>query len=143
MLLIIFALLAFRRCVFGRRGAVTLGHSIFSQKNKKKKKKRKKTGSGQSSAAGSCAGGGLDPSPLDDIENQIGRDTSHDEFVLTYAVSATIRHDVRTSTGSRAKRGKKAVVFDLSSFPGADGGGDVEAGGANACLLYTSPSPRD
>lgn len=144
LLLLFLAFLGFWKWVLGRRGVVTsVGwHSLFSHKTKtkKKKKSKKKTGSGHCSDAGSCAGGGggeLDPDPLDDLESQAAI-PPRDEFVsLQYAASVTIRQSLRTSTGSRAKRREKAVVFGLSSHPGA-GGDFVEdrGGGADA-----QPSP--
>lgn len=144
--ILIFLFLAFLglwKWVLGRRGVViSVGwHSLFSQKtkNKKKKKSKKKTGSGHCSDAGSYAAGGggeLDPDPLDGLESQAAN-PPRDEFVsLQYAASVTIRQSLRTSTGSRAKRREKAVVFGLSSHPGA-GSDFIEDGrGADA-----QPSP--
>ena len=118
------------------------GYSFFSLKNKntrKKNRKKKKGGSGHFSDAGSsCAGGGeLDPGLLDDLESQPCLiNTSEEQFVsLKYATSVTIRQSLRTSTGSRAKRREKTMVFGLSSHPGA-GTEYAETGGASL-----QPSP--
>ena len=43
----------------------------------------------------------------------------------------------------RTPRGEITLVVAGVGPDGGFGAGDVAAGGAGACLLYTSPSPRD